>query len=94
MQHGCRGRRASLKPTKTNDRSEPVLEKWVHIDLKTKPARKSVVEELKAKKDTIEAMHQYNEHHTKEAIEKLTGADAVASVAFIADSVLTVTSMG
>ena len=69
------GRRASLKPTKTNDRSEPVIEKWVHIDVMSKPARKSVIEELKEKKSTIDAMHQYNEHHTKEAIEKNTRPD-------------------
>ena len=65
-------RRSSLKPTKTNDRSEPVIEKWVHVDITSKPARKSVIEELKEKKSTIEAMHHYNEGHTKEAIEKNT----------------------
>ena len=42
-------RRSSLKPTKTNDRSEPVIEKWVHVDITSKPARKSVIEELKEK---------------------------------------------
>ena len=66
------GRRASLKATKTNDRSDPLIEKWVHIDVMHKPARACVVDELKSKKASIEALHTYNEHHTKEEMEKHT----------------------
>ena len=41
------GRRASLKATKSNDRSDPVLEKWVHIDVTSKPKRASLIDEIK-----------------------------------------------
>jgi hypothetical protein len=65
-------RRNSLKPTKTNDRSEPVIEKWVHVDVMHKPARACVIDEIKEKKASIDALHTFNEHHTKAEIEKRT----------------------
>jgi len=68
-------KRNSLKPTKSNDRSEPVIEKWVHVETQKPTPRKSVVDELKEKKGAIEALHTYNEHHTVSEIEKYTKPD-------------------
>jgi HD superfamily phosphohydrolase len=65
-------KRNSLKSTKSNDRSDPVIDKWVHIETQKPTPRKSVIDELKEKKGTIEAMHTYNEHHTVEEISKYT----------------------
>ena len=65
------GKRASLKETNTNDRSAPVIEKFP-MDIKKPPPRKIVVDELKEKKNVIDAMHQHNELHTKSEIEKHT----------------------
>lgn len=73
-------KRNSLKPTKTNDRSSPVIEKWVHIDTEAKPPRKSLVDELKDKKSTIEALSAYNEAHSKEEIEKHTRPELMSEL--------------
>lgn len=62
----------ALKPTKANDRSEPLVEKWIHIDTSSKPPRTSVVDELKQKKPVIDALSTLNEHNAKEHIEKFT----------------------
>jgi len=64
---------SSLKPTPVvNDRSEPVIEKWIHVDTSGKTTRKSLVDELKEKRNSIEALQSYNEKKTKEEIEKFT----------------------
>jgi hypothetical protein len=68
-------KRNSLSSVKTNDRSSPVIEKWVHIDTAAPPARKSLVEEIKEKRKSIEALASYNEHKSKEEIEKYTRPD-------------------
>jgi len=73
-------KRNSLKSTKSNDRSDPVIDKWVHIETQKPTPRKSVIDELKEKKGTIEAMHTYNEHHTVEEISKYTKPDLMAEI--------------
>lgn len=72
-------RRDSLKPTKSNDRSEPVIERWVHIST-SPPARKSVVDELKEKRSSIEALATYNEHNAKDEIEKFTRTELMSEL--------------
>lgn len=65
-------KRSSLKGIKSNDRSDPVIEKWVHVDVTGKHPRKGVIDELKEKKGTIDALSDYNAGHGKEAVEKFT----------------------
>lgn len=66
--------------TKANDRSEPMIEKWVHLNVTSKPARASVIDELKQKRESIEALHTYNEHHAKSEIEKFVRPDLMAEL--------------
>ena len=65
-------KRNSLKHVEhPNDRSDPVIDKYP-MQIQRKDIRKSLVEEMKEKRSTIEAMHTYNEHHAKSEIEKFT----------------------
>merc|ERR1711939_824974 len=83
----------SLKPTRTNDRSEPVIERWIHIDTTAKPARKSVVDELKEKKSAIDALATYNEHNAKEEIEKFVRPELMSELKSV-KSVIDRTTVG
>jgi len=82
-------RRNSLKPTKTNDRSEPVIEKWVHVDVMHKPARACVIDEIKEKKASIDALHTFNEHHTKAEIEKRTRPALMSEIKSFKEMIVT-----
>jgi len=80
-------RRESLKSTNTNDRSAPVIEKWIHIDTSAKPPQKQVVDELKEKRPCIEALATYNEHHAKQEIEKHTRPELMTELKSARESI-------
>jgi hypothetical protein len=80
---------SSLKNVKSNDRSDPVLEKWVHIDVNAKPVRKCLVDEINQKKSTIDAMHACTENHCKENLDKITRPALMSEIKAASKTILT-----